>query len=711
MNMLNISHNTCKMLFLLIFVLSIDTPAVAHEDGPDEQSLSDTPKFLTLPFIDSAVYITQGWIYDWGSIHYGIDYAKDLGGVFQTFDIVAAADGNATCYLQGTHPVLSWHYGNLIQIDHTGAGGGYSTIYGHLPNCEFTSRTIQRGERIGSAGTTGNSTGIHLHFEIRDSSFIARDPYYIHGYDYSYPQPGQSGPPFAGANHYWTTNPPSYPSYLVPSAPANQNLVGNPNFSAGHSQWTFAVPGEVAYEVRNGILYLIRNTNSPNYAAAYQDLNYSLSANSPIELSLDLGNTSNVVKQVKVAVQPMSWTGAFQCDFTLLPHTPLRRYVMRGLATVPFPNTRLAIYPNPADSTPDIMVDNVSLQYRPDIGIGATECIAPADANQNLVRNGNFSAGHSQWTFVVPGEVAYEVRNGILYLIRNTNSPNYAAAYQDLNYSLNANSPIELTLDLGNTSNVVKQVKVAVQPMSWTGAFQCDFTLLPHTPLRRYVIRGLATVPFPNTRLAIYPNPADSTPDIMVDNISLQYRPDIGVGATECIAPADANRNLVRNGNFSAGHSQWTFVVPGEVAYEVRNGILYLIRNTNSPNYAAAYQDLNYSLNANSPIDLSLDLGNTSNVVKQVKVAVQPMSWTGAFQCDFTLLPHTPLRRYVMRGLATIPFPNTRLAIYPNPADSTPDIMVDNISLQYRPDIGIGATECIAPADANQFLYLPFVIN
>ena len=56
-------------------------------------------------------------------------------------------------------------YGNLVVIDH---GGGLTTRYGHLSHIDITQgQTIERGQFIGRVGSTGRSTGPHLHYEIR----------------------------------------------------------------------------------------------------------------------------------------------------------------------------------------------------------------------------------------------------------------------------------------------------------------------------------------------------------------------------------------------------------------------------------------------------------------------------------------------------------------------------------------------------------------
>ncbi|MEO9170224.1 MAG: peptidoglycan DD-metalloendopeptidase family protein [Candidatus Baltobacteraceae bacterium] len=82
-------------------------------------------------------------------------------------DIAAPSGTTVTAAASGTVILAQWYggYGNFIMIDH---GGSVSSGYGHLSAMYVSvGQQVQRGQAIGAVGSTGHSTGPHLHFEVR----------------------------------------------------------------------------------------------------------------------------------------------------------------------------------------------------------------------------------------------------------------------------------------------------------------------------------------------------------------------------------------------------------------------------------------------------------------------------------------------------------------------------------------------------------------
>ena len=105
---------------------------------------------------NSGYYISSGYGSRWGSFHSGIDITA--GGCYGA-PIYAAASG--TVITASSH----WSYGNYVVIDH---GGGYSTLYAHASSLAVSrGQHVNQGDVIAYIGPTGQSTGPHLHFEVR----------------------------------------------------------------------------------------------------------------------------------------------------------------------------------------------------------------------------------------------------------------------------------------------------------------------------------------------------------------------------------------------------------------------------------------------------------------------------------------------------------------------------------------------------------------
>jgi murein DD-endopeptidase MepM/ murein hydrolase activator NlpD len=87
-------------------------------------------------------------------MHPGIDFHANVGD-----PIYATAAGKVV--------KAGWEggYGNMVEIDH---GEGLATRYGHMSEIDVTvGQKIRIGQIIGRVGTTGRSTGPHLHYEVR----------------------------------------------------------------------------------------------------------------------------------------------------------------------------------------------------------------------------------------------------------------------------------------------------------------------------------------------------------------------------------------------------------------------------------------------------------------------------------------------------------------------------------------------------------------
>ena len=117
---------------------------------------SDSAPHTTPSIWPAAGYVSSpyGLRFDGTEFHQGIDIAADMGA-----PIVATADGVVTA--------AGWNggYGNMVDVDH---GGGIVTRYGHASALAVTvGQQVRRGEVIAYVGSTGRSTGPHVHYEVR----------------------------------------------------------------------------------------------------------------------------------------------------------------------------------------------------------------------------------------------------------------------------------------------------------------------------------------------------------------------------------------------------------------------------------------------------------------------------------------------------------------------------------------------------------------
>lgn len=146
--------------------ISRDEPATAKHLGPGACSGSFDGISGSLTFIwPSTERYLSGYDYSPETNHFAIDIAGRLGNP------IYAADHGVVVY-------AGWNdygYGEMIVIDH---GSGWQTLYAHLSvitvNC---GQEVYQGDTIGLMGSTGKSTGPHLHFEMRSDDYGRVNPW------------------------------------------------------------------------------------------------------------------------------------------------------------------------------------------------------------------------------------------------------------------------------------------------------------------------------------------------------------------------------------------------------------------------------------------------------------------------------------------------------------------------------------------------------
>lgn len=123
----------------------------------NQEKLDHTPSVLPINIKDYTMSSGYGIridpVYKTHKFHAGLDFAADMGT-----QVFATADGKVSFADQKSG------YGNCIDIDH---GYNYLTRYAHLSKILVPQgKMVKRGELIGLVGSTGKSTGPHLHYEV-----------------------------------------------------------------------------------------------------------------------------------------------------------------------------------------------------------------------------------------------------------------------------------------------------------------------------------------------------------------------------------------------------------------------------------------------------------------------------------------------------------------------------------------------------------------
>ncbi len=150
-------------------LLNSGGPEIIDEDAADDPAIAEALKQAVAGIVDSNV--PNVWPHE-SKINNEFGFRRNpFGGRAYEFhpgmDIGGDRGDEVVAPGRGTVIKAGWTggYGNMIEIDH---GNGVTTRYGHLSKIEVqVGDMVNRGDLIGLIGSTGRSTGPHLHYELR----------------------------------------------------------------------------------------------------------------------------------------------------------------------------------------------------------------------------------------------------------------------------------------------------------------------------------------------------------------------------------------------------------------------------------------------------------------------------------------------------------------------------------------------------------------
>lgn len=149
------------------YVNKVMTAAEGFKNAATYQANGDKiPPLQPGSFMKPAVgRNTSGFGNRSGGMHYGADIAPPKPGALDS-PVVAAADG----VVRKSH--YSSSYGNVVYIQHNIGGQAFETVYAHMQNrAVSTGQTVKQGQFLGLMGNTGDSQGVHLHFEVHKGAW------------------------------------------------------------------------------------------------------------------------------------------------------------------------------------------------------------------------------------------------------------------------------------------------------------------------------------------------------------------------------------------------------------------------------------------------------------------------------------------------------------------------------------------------------------
>lgn len=348
-----------------------------------------------------------------------------------------------------------------------------------------------------------------------------------------------------------TNTPTSTPTYTPtpdPCVPNPPNLIRNGDFSLTNGGsappcWNIFPSGALDWQIAGGVLSIHRVGTTGQTPSLIQATGANLSANSTVEIGISLGNTANTRRRVSVLAHDADFSDLQLCAFWLDATQPLGAYNMTFSTREAWSNATISIYIS--DQAQSVLIDDVSMQATAGTSLGSTLCVdpnAPAPGvgadSANLLSNGDFSApiGSAENNWGTFGTITTQIVGGVLEMQRP--SADSATVLQNTNTATDADMPLELLLELGNSSPTWRRVALLIHEENFADTQACVFWLPPNAPLAFYAVRTFANIDWAETSVSVFISTVGTDGWVQMDNVSLTQRPTLMVSGIECEYPS-----------------------------------------------------------------------------------------------------------------------------------------------------------------------------
>jgi hypothetical protein len=316
-------------------------------------------------------------------------------------------------------------------------------------------------------------------------------------------------------------------------------------------------------------------------------------------------------------------------------------------------------------------------------------------SNISILLNGDFN-GFANWEF---SGTTQQNTDGYLHIAPTVPGGSF---WQTLPYN-SGGEIYEIQFYARNSSATTKTMNLMVRNTDWSIQYSCVFTIAPTSRIQYYTMRFDTTQSFSPMILQGILN-GDSTLGLMIDGMTMVRKVGISVPSTECIVVPTGTVDLLYDGEFNQGTTNWAAFNANMQVVNIggTNGnVMEIARNVNTPN-GGFYQYNPYSAPANGVLRFSFQIGNQSNVARVINMLVRDPNWQDVHSCFVTVPAFTPLTELVIYLKTNRQWSNIVIQGWIQVGDYTGSgvrpFRFDKLRLSYIPSIFFtGTTECPPP--------------